>query len=117
MRHVLEPAVTALLEDVLDPHGQGNLDPVAFAAAVQDLLVKLAGMPRYLGVGMKGLTVMFDLAGGPHHRRPVRDRAKRLDRWRRAPIGTLRTFVDFYEKMGTFAYYTHIERLHPGFGA
>lgn len=116
MKSALETAVAALLEDLLDPDGTGGLDAAAFAAAVQDLLGKLAGMPRYLGVGMVGVTLCFDAVGGPHHRRPVRSRSSRLHRWRRSPIGGMRSFVDFYEKMGTFAYYAHFERLHPGFG-
>jgi hypothetical protein len=112
MRRLLEPAVRSFLEDVLDPESRGGLDPVAFAGATEDMLDRIAIMPRWLGVGMAALTLTLDTAGGPHHTLPKERRARRVAAWKRSPIGPLRTFVDFYEKMGTFTYYSRLE--HAG---
>ena len=110
MPSLLEPAVAALLDDVLDPEGRG-LDPECFVGATGDLVRLIHGMPRWLGVGFATLTVAYDLSGGPHHRRDKARRARRTERWRHAP-GPLRNLVDFYDKMGTFTYYSRVEERH-----
>lgn len=112
VNELLRPAVAALLEDVLDPEGRG-LDPGCLHGATDDMLRRIAIMPRWLGVGMAALTLAYDASGGPHHRQPRDRRARRTDRWRRAP-GPLKNLVDFYDKMGTFTYYTRVEAAHVG---
>ena len=62
-------------------------------------------------------TLFFDMAGVSHggHRTHHLDPAQRralLDQWKTAPLGPLRDFVAFYEKMGVFIYYSLLEEQH-----
>ena len=43
-------------------------------------------------------------------------RQRCLDSWKRSPIGLLRSFTQFYEKMGTFVYYSHVEEADSPHG-
>ena len=71
-------------------------------------------MPQFMGAGMVGLTAAFDLYGllrtGRRFRkqRPEQRRAQ-LAQWKHGPVGLGRSFVDFYEKMGIFVYYSRME--------
>lgn len=110
------PAVGALTATVIAAQlGREDVDGVAWVdetAAV--LLGKLTAMPTYLGVGMLSAALLFDegarAAGGRRFRElDHRARLAWLDRWRGAPVGVLRDFVAFFEKMGVFVYYSHVE--------
>lgn len=102
-----DPAiVSTLLEDLLDPEGRG-LDPGFLAGATSDMLARVRIMPRYMGTGIVALTLLFGLGG--YTRMPKAKRVRRIERWRRSPVSPLRDFVEFYEKMGTFVYYSRME--------
>lgn len=105
-----DTVVSTLLEDLLDPDGRG-LDPTHLAGAVGDMKARLLGMPRYMGAGMIGLTTLF--TGGPAYvALPKARRVARVETWRRSRISLRRDFVEFWEKMGTFTYYSRVEKAH-----
>lgn len=69
-------------------------------------------MPRYMGLGLAGLTMIFDslavsTSGRRFHQLDEGAQDRLLSRWRQAPGG--RDMVDFYEKMGTFVFYSLVE--------
>lgn len=99
---MLEGPVRNILVEVLDPAGAG-LDPACLDGATADMLDRIRIMPRYMGTGITCLTMAYGATGS------------RIDTWRRSRIGPLRDFVEFYEKMGTFVYYSHVEKrmTHP----
>jgi len=99
---VLTPIVRVLLEDLLDPESHG-LDAGCLAGATQDMVQRMVLMPRYMGVGIAAMT----LALGPLTRLPKARRVARWDSFRGRPL--VGDFVEFYEKMGTFTYYTRVE--------
>ncbi len=103
---MLTTSVRALLEDVLDPLDRG-LDAGCLQGAVNDMEGRIRGMPRYMGTGIAAVTVLVGLSGYPRWSRERRLAA--LDRLRTGPIGPLRDFVEFYEKMGTFTYFSRVE--------
>ena len=108
---MLTATIRALLEDVLDPLERG-LDAGCLHGAVQDMEGRIRGMPRYMGVGIAAVTVLVGLSGYPRWSRARRLSA--LDRLRSGPVGPLRDFVEFYEKMGTFTYFSRVEhRVTP----
>ena len=111
---MLEQTVTAIAEASLAEQLGAPPDGALSADIGALLLRKLRGMPRFLGSGMMGVTLMVGLApipthGRPFHRLPMDERQARLRALKTAPVGVLRDFVLFYEKMGTFAYYCHVE--------
>ncbi len=97
--------VNTLLDDLLDPDGRG-LDPRILAGATRDMQGRTRIMPRYLGTGIRALTLVF---GAGYVRLPKQRRVARIERWRTSPLSPMRDWVDFFEKMGTFAYYTNVE--------
>lgn len=119
----LRPVVAALVRAVLsiDDRVAREQRPV-LEATTDGLLRKIYGMPRYLGLGMMMLVVLFDWYGLFFGLRRFRalslDRATRqLEHWRRLPVGPCRQFVEFYEKMGTFIYYSQLEARSPRLAA
>jgi len=44
-----------------------------------------------------------------HSRSKGGDAAATFERWRTSPIGPMRDFVLFFEKMGIFIYFSHLE--------
>jgi len=99
--------VSPLIEDLVDPEGRG-LHPDHLAGATTDMRARLTHMPRYMGAGMVGLTLLFarmDYAGAPRERRLVR-----IARWRGSRVSLQRDFVEFWEKMGTFTYWSRVEK-------
>lgn len=113
---MLTAAIRTLLEDVLDPLDRG-LDAGCLHGAVQDMEGRIRGMPRYMGVGIAAVTALVGASGYP--RWPRARRLKWLARLRTGPVGPLRDFVEFYEKMGTFTYFSRVEHRVgvPGRGA
>lgn len=102
-----DAVVSTLLADLLDPDGRG-LDATHLAGAVDDMKARVRGMPRYMGTGMVALTTLFASTGFVARDRTAR--VKRIERWRRSPISFQRDFVEFWEKMGTFTYYSRVEK-------
>jgi hypothetical protein len=105
----LRPTLAQLVRDVVADELDGE---VHVPAATEVLLRRIAGMAPHLGVGMVGLTLLFDAScrpmGGPFHRLPADARARALDRWRALP-GPLASWAVFYEKMGVFAWWSVCE--------
>lgn len=118
----LGPIVAAIAETVIaEELGRDELSGVRFLPeTTEGLLYKLANMPRYMGVGMMALTVAFDglgvASGAPFHRLPLAKRRVLFRRLKGVAVGLLAAFFAFYEKMGAFIYYSHLEEagLHPG---
>ena len=114
---VVDGLTRTVIADQLGREDVAGLDFVDETAA--ELLKKLTGMPAYLSLAMLGTTVAFDQSARVRGGRRFRslDHAERmawLDLWRAAPVGVFRDFVAFYEKMGVFVYYTHIEEAEHG---
>ncbi len=103
----VDAAVSTLLSDLLDPEERG-LDPVFLAGAAQDMKGRVRSMPRYMGAGMTALTVVF--VGSGYTRLSKARRVARIERWRRSPVSLQRDFVEFWEKMGTFTYWSRVEK-------
>jgi hypothetical protein len=129
LRRSAAPTVEALAQAVIaDQLGRDDVRGEPFVAETgATLLHKLASMPAYLSIGMLGTAVVFErsslLRGGrAFSQMDQAARAAKLRRWRRAPIGVLRDFVAFYEKLGVFVYYSHEEdalghpTIHSGAG-
>ena len=99
--------VLTLLSDLLDPDGHG-LDATHLAGAAQDMKGRIKCMPRYMGIGMAALTGLF--VGSGYVGLPKAWRVRRIARWRGSPISLQRSFVEFWEKMGTFTYWSRVEK-------
>lgn len=105
--------VATLLQDLLDPDARG-LDPAALSGAVDDMKARVRGMPRYLGAGMTALTLVFGASG--YRRWPRAQRLAWIHGWRTSPASPTRDFIEFYEKMGTFVYWSRIEHAQASHG-
>lgn len=83
-------------------------------AAKAAMVAKVQQMPVHLQLGMTGLTIGFSAYVRARtrkslHELPLPRRLSLLNEWRNAPIGPCRQFVQFYEKMGIFLYYSLVE--------
>jgi len=114
---VVDGLARTVIADQLGRSDVAGVDFVDETSAA--LLKKLTHMPAYLGIAMLGTTVAFDQSARVRGGRKFRalDHEARmawLNVWRGAPVGVFRDFVAFYEKMGVFVYYTHIEESEHG---
>ncbi|MBN1334900.1 MAG: hypothetical protein JXB39_02965 [Deltaproteobacteria bacterium] len=107
---VVRPTVASVVETLV-AESEGPADPEILDRASHTMLGRIQAMPRYIGLPMMAATLAFDASGVAFGRRPFRflppeARARVLEAWRNAPVGVFRTFVEFYEKMGTFVYFS-----------
>jgi hypothetical protein len=75
---------------------------------------KVKNMPRHLALAMSMVTILFDWYGVI--RRGARfvsqsseSQQRQIQQWRNSPIVTLREFIQFYEKLLAFIYYSLID--------
>ncbi len=110
------PIIDRLVETVIAR--ELERDDVVGVAHVREtaevLLRKLGQMPSHLGFGMALFTLLFDAAaatsgGRPFRALPLAARVAWLARWRALPLSVCQDFADFYEKMGVFVFYSHME--------
>jgi hypothetical protein len=108
--------VSGLAEAIIAAEvGRGeHSDPVHVLKTGELLLQRITQMPPHLSFGMLILVLSFDRfcrsrAGGPVAKLSNPARLEMLGSWKTSPIGPLRQFVQFYEKMGSFVYYSCVE--------
>ena len=116
VQSAVAPVVRSLVETVISAElGRDDLSGVAHLdEAVEVMMHKVMNMPTHLSWGMLGMTLAFDAAGTmsggrPFRMKPMAARRKQLNWMKGAPLGLLRDFAAFYEKMGSFSYYSLIE--------
>lgn len=119
LESAVAPVVRCLVETVISAElGRDDLSGLPHVdEAVEVMMHKLMNMPTHLSWGMQGMTLFFDAAGAFGGGRPFRmksmaARRKQLHWMKGAPVGVLRDFAAFYEKMGSFSYYSLIEESH-----
>jgi len=110
------PVVSGLAEAVISAEvGQSEISGLPHIAQTGEILLKrITQMPPHLSVGMLILVLSFDAfcrakAGKGVAALDNTGRQEMLMRWKDSPIGPLRQFVQFYEKMGSFVYYSCVE--------
>ncbi len=109
------PVVRSLVETVISAElGVDDLSGVRHVDETTAVLMhKLLNMPTHLSLGMQGMTLAFDAAGAltgrPFRSKSLAARRRQLGWMKGAPVGLLRDFAAFYEKMGSFVYYSIIE--------
>lgn len=111
------PVVKALIACFVVPPGEEPAYAAELDGITTEVVRKVSAMPRYMGLGMQLLTVVFDLWGLFHGGRrfrnlPRANRERQVALWRRAPLGLMRDTVEFYEKMGTFVFWSSREADH-----
>ena len=123
LRPIVLPSMAHIVDTVLcTQRGVDALEGQPFVDETRDMLwTKLEAMPELFGVGMMGMTLAFSAYAGARGGRSLAaqdlaQRQARLDEWRSSPVGLLRSFTQFYEKMGTFVYYSHVEEAESPHG-
>ena len=116
----IRPVVASLVETVVSAElGTDDLTGVEHLEATTEVMArKLCQMPPHLGSAMAMMTLLFDsagLAGGRRFRaKDLPARRAQLQSWKNTPVSVLSDFVAFYEKMGSFTWYCHIEEAEGG---
>ncbi|MDQ7821172.1 MAG: hypothetical protein RDV48_00120 [Candidatus Eremiobacteraeota bacterium] len=95
-------------------------DSETLDATAAIIMKRLVMMPHFLGYPMMMATVFFDAAGfffavKPFHSQSLARRTRQIRKWRSFPVSFFGNFVDFYEKMSTFVYFSYLEE-HRGCG-
>jgi hypothetical protein len=103
--------VQAILQTVLVEEGSAVCDPELAELLTREMLQKLTHMPRVMGLGVAGLTILFDLSslvktGRRFHLLDKSAQAEKLNRWKHARVGLFREVMELYEKMGIFIFYS-----------
>ena len=75
---------------------------------------KVRNMPRHLALAMSLLTMLFDLqgvirSGARFVSQSNVSQQRQIQQWRSSRIVTLREFIQFYEKLLAFIYYSLID--------
>ncbi|MBT5551174.1 MAG: hypothetical protein HOJ79_11945 [Nitrospina sp.] len=75
------------------------------------LLGKILLMPRYLGVPMLILIILFDWYGGiisgkRFHNQKYPHKNRQIDQWKHSSVGICRDFIQFHERLTMFIYYS-----------
>lgn len=110
-----QPTIRAIVEAVIAEHlGRADLAGVDHVeATLRTLEGKLGGMSTFMACGMLTTTLAVEAAsvaaGSPLRQRSIPDRQRWLASLRGAPVGLLRDFVMFWEKMTVFAFWCHRE--------
>ena len=118
----VRPIVASLVETVVSAElGVDDLSGVAHLEPTTEVMArKLRQMPPHLGNAMALMTLAFDtagLAGGTRFRsKDLPARRAQLTAWKNTPVSVLSDFVAFYEKMGSFTWYCHVEEAEGGHG-
>ena len=117
----LQPTVAAIVAAVVTAEigGPAYVDAEALARAQALMGRRLLAMPPHMSAGMLALTTLFEqggwaTGGAPFSALSADRQATVLGAWRHSPIPFCRDFVDFYEKMGVFVYWSIIEEAHHG---
>ena len=116
----IRPVVASLVETVVSAElGVDDLTGVAHLEPTTEVMArKLRQMPPHLGNAMALMTLLFDgagMAGGTRFRaKDLPARRAQLAAWKSTPVSVLSDFVAFYEKMGSFTWYCHVEEAEEG---
>ena len=104
-------------------HASGETDPdklTQLRPAQQAMVAKFGQMPPHVRIGLLGLTLGFSAyargrSGRAFSRLPLARRLALVDEWRSSTVPVCPMFVQFYEKMGPFLYYSLLEeeRMPP----
>lgn len=106
----LRPIVRNVLRDlVAEEFGTEHLEQ-----ATDRLLHRIGAMPPHLGAGIAVLTLTYESHGVARygqamHALPADKRRRLFKKWKTSPVGPLRDWTQFYEKMGVFVYWSTME--------
>jgi len=111
----LQRVISSLVLTVVN-EAKGPSEPLSEPSlnrAVEVMQNRLFMMPRFLGLPMVMATILFEFFGilvGARlfHNLPQSRRQRQLRIWRNSPVSLFGNFVDFYEKMGVFAYFSDL---------
>ena len=113
--HRLEPVIAPLLRAILQRElgDEATLDEQMLCRTVKSMMDKVSEMPRFMGVGIAALTVVFDadgirFGGSRFRSNPPAVQQAQAAAWRASTGPLLPDFMDFYGKMGVFVYWSHV---------
>ncbi len=116
VRARLSPVIRAIAEaEVAEELGRDRLDDVPMLAETATVLEhRLLGMPKHFAAGMVLLTLMFNGStrstdGAVFTQLSLAKRRKALARIRSLPLGPLKNFTTFYDKMAPFIFWSALE--------
>lgn len=119
LRARLSPVVRAIAEaEVAEELGRDQLDDVPLLPETAAVLEhRLLGMPKHFAAGMVALTLLFNRStratdGASFTHLSLAKRRKALARIRVLPLGPLKNFTTFYDKMAPFIFWSALEEHH-----
>ncbi len=119
LRARLSPVIRAIAEaEVAEELDRDRLDDVPLLPETAVVLEhRLLGMPKHFAAGMVALTLVFDRStratdGATFTQLSLAKRRKALARIRALPLGPLKNFTTFYDKMAPFIFWSALEEHH-----
>jgi len=92
-------------------------NPHILNQAVHIIYQKILMMPTYLMIPMMILTIAFDwygfiTTGRRFHSQLPLARQNQITRWKNSRLGVFQDFIQFYETLTFFIYYSNKSKLH-----
>ena len=113
---ILTPSVRGIVDAVVGEAigSSGKIDEEVARITTARMIERLSLMPRFLGVPMGSVAVVFDavgiaFAGKRFRNQNAHDRRRQMEIWRKIPIGVFGDFLDFWQTMGVFVYFSTLE--------
>jgi hypothetical protein len=109
IKPVVASLVTCIISEGLGQEEQG--DSASLEETAEILCAKIVLMPRYLGIPMLVLTLIFDwygllLSGKPFHKHAHPKRIPLIMQWKKSKIGICCDFIKFFERLSFFIYFS-----------
>ena len=116
----VESMIAAIVQTLMPASGAGKEDLTKETARQVQVILDI--MPFFLAGPLLVLTVVFDLrglaAGGRFSRLPSEKRRELAQQWRESRLSLFQDFMQFYQKMTVFIYYSLItEGVRAGHGS
>ncbi len=116
VRAGLRPVLLAIAEaEIADELATPSIEGLPFLRETAAVLeARMFGMPKHFALGMIFLTFLFDRStlatdGASFTRLSLAQRRKALARARALPLGPLKNFTMFFDKMAPFIFWSHLE--------
>lgn len=107
----VEQTVWALAETIIGDHAATPVKDEVVGAVTHFVLEVRSGMPDYLRLAFRLLTLLFDLwayptSGGPFHALDLERRRAQIEAWEKSRLEARRGFITFYRSFAIYGFYS-----------
>ena len=113
MKNYLLKIISSLVYSLSPNIFKNNIDKYAYDlnSVTEVIWLKIQSMPRYLGIPMVFLTIVFDfygliIKGQRFHKQHPQIRSQLIQNWKNSSVTVFNDFIRFYETLTIFICYS-----------